>query len=320
MGRDDDLSKIHYTYDPGASGRLSILEHMYIERGGKSDWESLSELHYKGKSTAAGARFWRCVYKHEGVSQLVGIIVFANPMPLNKGRNMVFPNLKPNQRGGRDTRTMNQQRMKYVNDNICWSNRTVVDTMFRSAGIAYRFKNLAYRMNCCEYGLRFVESNSSMGKFNPFLEKCGMKFVKPKHANALDAGIDFFTNNFRSHPCDQAALMEELEAMQKDTRAVVEKKLREFYQKNSSMEKSGDKMHVGMTRVNSKDIRYILKQASQIVFGATIYWIWENPEGEWDKRGGLIRMNKMPARLPLLAFDNQDVNAPLNTDKLKSKS
>ena len=101
--------------------------------------------------------------------------------------------------------------------------------------------------------------------------------------------------------------MEELNAMEPGVRLVVERKLREFYYKNSAMEKSGDKMDLGMSRVNQLDIGYILRQTAQIVFGATIYWVWFNPD----------HGRKLPKRLPILAFDNQPVESPLNLDKLK---
>ena len=36
---------------------LSLLQHIYVERGDKSDWDALCELHYKGHSLAAGSRW-----------------------------------------------------------------------------------------------------------------------------------------------------------------------------------------------------------------------------------------------------------------------
>lgn len=306
------MEKIDYTQteirriERKGKHNLSILKDVYVEFGDKSDWESLSELHYKGHSLAAGSRFMRCVHLENGVRTLIGVMVFANPMPLNKGRNVVFPRLKPNQDGGRDTKMMNQRRMQHINRFMTWNNRTVVDTMYRSAGIAYRFKNLAYRMYCTKHGYQVVESNSSMGKFNPFSVKAGMKFIKPSPANALEMGIDFFKANFVSHPCDQAAILAELRAMPESVRKVIEQKMRVFYQKNSSMEKSGDKMHLGMSRIDALDIEYVLKQTTQIVFGATIYWVFNNPD-----------LGKtFPDRLPILSFDNQAPTEPFDFSKV----
>ena len=281
--------------------KLSLLKHIFVEVGDKADWEALAELHYKGHTLAAGSRYMRCVYECNGQRTTIGVMVFANPMPLNKGRNRVFPQLKPNQGGGRDSKMMNQRRMQQINKLMTWNNRTVIDTMYRSAGIAYRFKNLAYRIYCCERGYKIVESNSSMGKFNPFSVKAGMQFIKPAAANALEVGIDFFKANFKSHPADQASILEELKSMEPGVKAIVEQKMRVFYQKNSSMEKSGDKMNLGMSRVDALAIEYVLKQTIQIVFGATIYWIFTNPDFN----------TVIPNKLPLLAFDNQGPNEPL---------
>lgn len=281
--------------------KLSLLKDIFVEMGDKADWEALSELHYKGHTLAAGSRYMRCIYEKNGTRTTIGVMVFANPMPLNKGRNRVFPHLKPNQGGGRDSKMMNQRRMQQINKLMTWNNRTVLDTMYRSAGIAYRFKNLAYRIYCSHHGYQIVESNSSMGKFNPFSVKAGMKFIKPAPANALEVGIDFFKAHFKAHPADQAAILEELAEMEPGTRAVVEQKMRVFYQKNSSMEKSGDKMNLGMSRVDGLSIDYILKQTIQIVFGATIYWVYVNPD--FGKA--------IPSKLPILAFDNQGATEPL---------
>lgn len=287
--------------------RLSILEHCYVEKGTIDDWRALCELHYKGHTLAAGSRFVRCVYEHGGERTLIGIMVFANPRPLDRDRMRVFPHMKPNQTG-RDTTLMNKHRIKEgLNKNFTWNNRTVLDTMYRSAGIAYRFKNLAYRLYCTEYKKKIVESRSSMGKFNPFSIKTGMKFTRPTPANALQEGISFFKANFRSSPYDVVALLEELKSMSEGTRAFTERKLRDFYYKNSSMEKSGDKRLLGTSRVDGLDIGYVLRQTQQLVFGSTVYWVWgPNPDAG----------RELPARIPLLAFENQGVMEPLRLDLL----
>lgn len=283
----------------GAGGhRLSLLQHLYVEWGTKADWDALCELHYKGHTLAAGSRFMRCVLKEPGEPKhLIGVMVFANPRPLDGGRNEVFPHLKPNV-NGRDNRLINQTRLAWVNKHLTWNNRTVLDTMYRSAGIAYRFKNLAYRMYCARYGRVAVESRSSMGRFNPFSIKTGMKFTKPKPAAALDDGLRFFAAHFRSDPGDVVAIQRELEALPPGERDFTEKKLREFYYKWSSVEKSGDKMDLGMRRVNALPIDYVLRQVMQLVFSATVYWVWfarDEPAS-------------LPGVMPLLAFDEQGPN------------
>lgn len=243
----------------------------------------------------------RCVLAEQGKNpQLIGVMVFANPRPLDGGRNEVFPAMKPNV-NGRDNRMINQHRLRQINKSLTWNNRTVLDTMYRSAGIAYRFKNIAYRMYCSHYNRLHVESRSSMGRFNPFSIKTGMSFTKPKTAAALEPGLKFFKAHFKSDPTDIVAIHEELKAMEDWQREFTEKRLREFYYKWSSVEKSGDKRDLGMTRVNSLSMEYVLKQIMQLVFSATVYWIWHAR----DKPGSL------PLVMPVRAFDEQGPNEPL---------
>lgn len=283
-----------------AKHELSILGNIHVEWGCKADWDALCELHYKGHSLAAGSRFMRAVLREEGLpDRLIGIMVFANPQPLSKGRNDVFPHLKPNV-DGRDNRLINQTRLSWINKNMTWNNRTVLDTMYRSAGIAYRFKNIAYRMYCSRYERKFVESVSSMGRFNPFSVKTGMKFVKPKTATAFDPGIRFFARNFAAAPHDIVAVQEELNSKSPEGREFLEKRLREFYYRWSSMEKSGDKRDNGMTRINELSIDYVLKQVMQLVFSSTVYWIWK-----------AVDTQKLPESMPITAFDEQEPCEPL---------
>lgn len=281
--------------------RPDILKHIYVERGTSADWKALCDLHYKGHNVAAGTRYMRAVYDDGVDKMLVGVMAFGMPRPLDSGRNEVFPRLKPNV-NGIDNRLINQQRMSWINANLTWNNRTVLDTMFRGCGLAYRFKNIAYRM--C--GRRYVESRSSMSRFNPFSLKAGMRFVKPRAAAALQKGIQFFASVLEAPGYDYVAIMEELAAMPDFQREYTLRKIREFYYKNSAQEKSGDKMHIGMTRVNGMETSYLIKQTQQIVFGATVYAIYQNPD--WQAT--------LPPRIPVLAFDLQPPDAPLRLDLL----
>lgn len=298
---DARIERRHY-----ASRRLSLLSRIFVERGDLTDWKALHELHYKAANLGIGPRYWRATLEGE----TIGIIVLTVPKPLDSGRNQVFPHLKPNV-GGRDNRMINQQRMHWINKNLILCSRQVLDTMYRGAGIAYRFRNLAFRMQ----GTRFVESRSAMSKFNPFYQKTGMKLLAPKKSASHDAGVAFFTRNFVSAPYDQVALMEELAAMPEHVRSKVELELRAFYYKHSSMEKSGDNRLRGTSRVDSATISYLLKQTQQLVFGSTIYAVWKNPD--WDETTLAMRP-AFPTRLPLLAFDLQGPNEPLRLDLLES--
>lgn len=285
---------------------LSLLKDVYVEKGSLDDWHQLEALHYKSSNLGIGPRYVRCVLDSGDKPQVIGVMVFTVPKPLDSGRNEVFPRLKPNQNGV-DNRMVNQMRMHWINNNLILSSRTVLDTMYRGAGIAYRFKNIGYRM----MGYRYVESRSSMSRYNPFSIKAGMRFVQPKAASALEDGLRFFARNFESPAYDYAAIVAELKAMPDHVREFVLKEMRAFYYKKSSMEKSGDNRLNGTARVEQMEVSYLLKQTMQLVFGATIYAIWENPD--FDKETG---MRKLPSRIPLIAFDNQGPNEPLRLDLL----
>lgn len=283
--------------------RLSLLRDLYVERGTLDDWKALHELHYKASNLGIGPRFWRCALD----GQTIGVIVLTVPKPLDSGRNQVFPHLKPNV-GGKDSRLINQQRMMWLNKNLILCSRQVIDTMYRGAGIAYRFRNLAFRLS----GYRYVESRSAMSRFNPFYQKTGMRLLPPKMSASHTDGLAFFSRHFFSAPYDQVALLEELAQMPEHVRKKVDRELRAFYYKHSSMEKSGDNRLRGTSRVDAMPIAYLLKQTQQLVFGSSIYAVWENPD--WDPMTRQVR--SMPARLPLLAFDLQGPCEQLRLDLL----
>jgi ABC-type ATPase with predicted acetyltransferase domain len=299
-----DQSETLVRRDPDAGKhRLSLLKDIFVEVGTGEDWKLLHELHYKSANLGIGPRYMRAAIDDGSErGQTIGCMVFTVPKPLDSGRNEVFPHLRPNQ-GGKDTTYMNSYRMRWINDNLILSSRTVLDTMYRGAGIAYRFKNIAYRM----MGMRFVESRSTMSRFNPFSVKAGMRFVKPKNANAFEPGLKFFSSHFKSPVYDAVAIKAEIESMPKTLQAKTIEALRSFYYRWSSMEKSGDNRLNGRSRVDGMELGYLIKQAQQVAFGATVYAVWQNPD--WGR--------PLPARIPLLAFDEQDVGAPLSMQWLK---
>lgn len=294
--------------------QLSLLRHIFVERGTNDDWKQLEALHYKSSNLGIGPKFMRCALDDGSEKgQTIGVMVFTIPKPLDSGRNKVFPHMKPNV-NGKDTTLINRMRMVWINNNLLLSSRTVIDTMYRGAGIAYRFKNIGYRM----MGYRYVESRSSMSRYNPFSIKAGMKFVEPKHATGLEDGLRFFGRTFTSPPYDYAAIMAELAAMPVFLREKTLAEIRHWYYKHSSMEKSGENRLNGMDRINGMETSYLLKQTMQLIFGATVYAVWENPDFYKNEKG-LWVMRQLPKRIPLTAFDNQAPDEPLRLDLLPSE-
>lgn len=312
---DTDDTLVERREDAG-NHKLSLLDSIYVERGSLEDWKLLHELHYKSSSLGIGPRYWRAVLDDGfGPAQTIGVLVMTVPKPLDAARNLVFPHLKPNA-GGIDNRLINRMRMVWMNNNLILSSRTVVDTMYRGAGIAYRLKNLGHRL--C--GKRFVEARSSMSRYNPFYAKAGMRYVQPKHAASMESGLEFFSRNFVAPPFDIVALLEELNAMKPALRERVLTNCRKFYYDHSSMEKSGDNRLRGMTRIDAMEPAHLLRQILQLTFGASIYGIWESPDGHVDPRTKMWIPTPMPARLPISAFDLQGPTEPLRLDLLKEKA
>lgn len=282
--------------------KLSLIPQIYVEHGSAEDWEALKALHYKASGTGVGPKYLRCVIEHEpGRDETIGVIVLTVPKVLDAGRNEVFPMLKPNQ-GGMDPKSINVTRVRWINANMRLSSRNVIDTMYRGAGLGYRFRNIAMRMS----GFRFIEARSSMSRFNPFYFKAGMKAVRPKSASGMEQGLAMFARNFRSPAYDTVAIMQELDAMPDYVRDRALADMRDFYYRASSLEKSGDKRLEGRNRVNALPVPYLLKQVMQLTFGATIYAVYENPDFG----------RELPARIPVSAFDNQKTNEPLRLDLL----
>lgn len=284
-----------------AGHSLSLLPEIYVERGTKDDWNLLHELHYKAENLGIGPKVYRCVLD----GQTIGVGVMTVPKMLLSGRNHAFTHLKPNQ-DGRDNAIINRHRAVWINDNSCTNSRLVLDTMYRGAGIAYRMQNLMMRMTGC----RFVEFQSSMSKFNPFAAKAGMKFTPPRRSSHYEKGLAFFKRWFMSVPSDYVGIMQEIGAMKPAVREKATAEMRKFYYTCSSMEKSGDNRANGTRRVDAMEVGYLLKSLQQLVLASPLYGVYLNPDFGTE----------LPERLPLLAFDLQPTDQPLDLARARDVS
>lgn len=279
------------------SASLSFLKDVYIERGTLDDWRLLENLHYKNHgSITPGSHYFRMVLGDE----VIGVLMMASPKLLLKERHVAFPKLKP----GNDSRLTNTMRMKWINANMSIVARCVVDTMYRGAGLAYRFANIASRME----GKRFIEIQSSMSKFNQFAQKAGFHFVKPMRSTKFDVGIRFMTSTFDSDPADLEAILKEIEAMPEEVREKVLDNVRTFYRKHSMMESTGKALietngvKFGDSRVSRLPVRELIYQLQQMILASPLYGVYKNPDAGRDD---------LPGRIPVLAFDNQPVDKKL---------
>lgn len=286
---------------------LSLLPHIYVERGDINDWNLLHELHYKAESLGIGPRIYRCVLEADGRRQVIGVGVMTVPKMLLSGRNEVFQHLKPNT-GGMDSRLINRHRAYWINDHACTNSRLVLDTMYRGAGIAYRMQNIMMRMTGCQV----IEFQSSMSKFNPFAAKAGIRFTKPKRSANYEKGLTFFRRWFESNPSDFMGVMAEINDMPPAVRAKCEREMRDFYYACSALEKTGNARFRGEDRRENMEIGYLLKSLQQLVLASPLYGVYINPDASPEKGKSVL-----PARVPIVAFDNQPTDQPLDSSWLR---
>jgi ABC-type ATPase with predicted acetyltransferase domain len=256
---------------------------MIVERGDKSDWELLHDLHYKAENLPIGPRFWKLTLYGE----TIGVLVTANPKGLLKERHLVFPNMKP----GRETKNTNTYRYAFVNSNFRVISRFVVDTMYRGIGCGYRMMNLVARME----GKTYMEIQSSMSKFNLFGQKAGFRFVRPLNANKYEIGMKFFRKNFRSSPQDFQAIVDELNALAPEAREALLQLCKDHYYRHSALEKTGNNRDKGQGRVDAMSAETIIKSIQQITLASPMYGVFVNPD----------KGRPVPQQLPLTAFDAQ---------------
>ena len=281
--------------------RLSFMERIQVSRGDRDDWKILEALHYKNHGTITpGSHYFKMTLDDE----VIGVLMMASPKLLLKERHVMFPKLKP----GRDTRLTNTMRMKWINANMSIVARVVVDTMFRGAGLAYRFTNIASRME----GKRYIEIQSSMSKYNLFAQKAGFQFCPPMKSNKYDVGIRFLKSMFDADPSDTEGIVREIMDLPETRRAKVIEEVRAFYRKHSMLENTGkalietDGVSFGDSRVARLPVRELVYQLQQMVLASPLYGVYQNPDVG----------RELPAIVPLLAFDDQAPTEPLHfTDR-----
>lgn len=275
---------------------LSFLDDIYVERGTREDWKVLEALHYKNHGTTTpGSHYFKMTLHGD----IIGVMMMASPKLLLKERHVMFPSLKP----GHDSRTTNTLRMKWINANMSIVARVVVDTMFRGAGLAYRFTNIASRME----GKKWIEIQSSMSKYNLFAQKAGFKFCPPMKSNKYEVGIRFMSSMFDANPSDTEAVVREIMDLPEIDREKVIEEVRIFYRKHSMLENTGkalietDGVKFGDSRVARLPVRELVYQLQQMILASPLYGVYENPDVG----------RQLPERIPLLAFDRQHWSEPL---------
>lgn len=285
-------TEVKYFENPKPS--FPLINEIYVEKGNMDDWLLLRNLHYKAHILPVGPHFYKLTLHGE----TIGVLIMSCPKLLLKERHQIFPKLG----SGGNSRLTNQMRAKWINENMIIISRLVLDTRFRGIGLGYRFQNIASRME----KKRFIEIQSSMSKYNIFATKAGFRFVKPMRSNFYDKGMEFFKKEFKSNPANYVDLLKELNSLPEDIRSQKLEKMKIFYEKSSAMEQTGEHREKESRRVFKMEPERILKYLQQVVLASPLYGIYENPDYQ----------NQLPDKIPVTAFDNQDVNEPLDLEKI----
>lgn len=280
-----------------AKHRFSLLDQIYVEKGSMADWEEFHALHYKAERLG----IWPRVYRIGIDEQAIGCIVFTVPRMTLSGRNTLMKHIAPNQHGY-DTTVMNKYRAKWLNAHTATLSRIVLDPMYRGVGVAYRAMNVAMRMT----GYDMIEFQSSMSRVNPFAQKAGITFAKPKRNIAYPKGLDFFRRWFECIPTDFVAVYEELRRMLPSEQEKCLEEMRVFYYKWSCMEKSGDNRFNKRRRIDELTPSKLIKQTQQLAFSFPMYGVYINPD-----KG---RKDELARRVPIGIFDRTPLDKPLNLE------
>jgi hypothetical protein len=128
------------------------------------------------------------------------------------------------------------------------------------------------------------------------------------NSTKFETGIKFFRSNFNANPQDFEAIVQEVEARTPAEQALVLAQCKEFYGKNSVLEKTGRNREKGPGRIAAMNLRQTIKAVQQLVLASPMYGIWTNPDYRLP----------IPQELPLTAFDWQGVGESFNEDAYRA--
>lgn len=155
----------------------SLLKYVTLCSGTLTDYHRLSRYHYRDASLGPVAAVWT-LRQHVPLMHLehavIGVIVYTYPAPNCAARNAVL--------GPQFSSSDRAQSLRQLNQSIRTISRVVIDPAWRGLGLAaWLVRQTLPRLN-----VPYIESLAVMGRFNPFLEKAGMKrYPTPKNKKAL---------------------------------------------------------------------------------------------------------------------------------------
>lgn len=271
---------VELQYKPYKEHDFSMAKDMVVEPGDKMDWDMLSKWHYKSHKTGARTHIFRMVNKK--TQELVGTIVYGMPPLALAGRNAYTPIY-----GGKSSR----EKCQKLNREVRIISRVVVTPKYRSLGLSAKL----IKDSLPQTDMRFCELLSVMGNYNKFCEKAGMTKVQYNQKDIfkklkefiIEAGYEpgmmasdkYVRDMFLDLQVNNPELFTKI-AVENFKRATTGVRGGNI-QKSKGLKKEDYERIATMETTLEQHIQYMTKNATS--FGEKAYFIWENPDHEFNK-------------------------------------
>lgn len=140
---------------------FSLLKKMKITEGTLEDFRELERFHYLGSKKLIAINIFKLMYE----DKLIGVALYQSPHITLRARNQVLPRY----RGSIKYKSVTDS----INADIVRLSRVIIHPKFRGVGLAVKL----VKETLPKTGKKVVEALAAMAKYNPFLEKAGMKKV-----------------------------------------------------------------------------------------------------------------------------------------------
>ena len=163
--------EVTVSYHPNQpAGSCSLTKKMRIEESSVGDYRKLAQFHYRQSKWLPPPKKIFAM-KRRDTDELVGMIVYRYPPLSCFGRNKALSRKKAT--------------AKWLNRNLSTISRIVLHPKYRSIGLGFAL----VKKTLAQTGMAYVEAVAMMAKYNPFLEKAGMKklAVQHLHISLIDA-------------------------------------------------------------------------------------------------------------------------------------
>jgi len=154
--------EIEVKYFPNKINKTcSLARGMYIAEGSRKDYEKLARFHYRD---AKGLVAVQKIFALKRGDETVGVIVYKYPAFTTFGRRKAF---------GR------KLSIEEINRDLALISRVIVHPKYRTIGLGVKL----VRKTLPLAGKPYVEAVAVMARYNPFLERAGMKKIAESTPN-----------------------------------------------------------------------------------------------------------------------------------------